>query len=105
LTHAPPPCPSRCRPTAHCAVGHHREPCFFDEQDYHAYLQWLSEALARERCALHAYVLMTKPRPFADHARKPRIDSAGHYRRGAPVRAIHQPHLPASRSWRTKVTV
>jgi putative transposase len=39
--------------------GHHREPCFFDEQDYHAYLQWLSEALARERCALYAYVLMT----------------------------------------------
>jgi putative transposase len=39
--------------------GHNREPCFFDEQDHHAYLQWLGEALARERCALHAYVLMT----------------------------------------------
>ena len=39
--------------------GHNREPCFFDEQDYHAYLQWLGDALARERCALHAYVLMT----------------------------------------------
>lgn len=39
--------------------GHNREPCFFDEQDYHAYLQWLGEALVREDCALHAYVLMT----------------------------------------------
>ncbi len=39
--------------------GHNREPCFFDEQDYHAYLQWLGEALTREHCALHAYVLMT----------------------------------------------
>jgi putative transposase len=39
--------------------GHNREPCFFDEQDYHAYLQWLGEALAREGCVLHAYVLMT----------------------------------------------
>jgi putative transposase len=38
---------------------HNREPCFFDEPDYHAYLQWLGEALARERRALHAYVLMT----------------------------------------------
>ncbi len=39
--------------------GHNREPCFSDEQDYHAYLQWLGEALAHEHCALHAYVLMT----------------------------------------------
>jgi putative transposase len=39
--------------------GHNREPCFFDDQDYHAYLQWLGEALAREHCALHAYALMT----------------------------------------------
>ena len=39
--------------------GHNREPCFFDEQDYNAYLQWLGDALAREHCALHAYVLMT----------------------------------------------
>ena len=39
--------------------GHNRGPCFFDEQDYHAYLSWLGEALLRERCVLHAYVLMT----------------------------------------------
>jgi len=39
--------------------GHNREPCFFAEEDYQAYLHWLGEALARERCALHAYVLMS----------------------------------------------
>jgi putative transposase len=39
--------------------GHNREPCFFDEQDNLAYLNWLGEALRREDCALHAYVLMT----------------------------------------------
>ena len=39
--------------------GHNREPCFFGNQDYHAYLNWLGEASRRERCALHAYVLMT----------------------------------------------
>jgi putative transposase len=39
--------------------GHNREPCFFAEEDYNAYLHWLGEALKKERCALHAYALMT----------------------------------------------
>ena len=39
--------------------GHNRAACFFDDQDRLAYLGWLREALARERCCLHAYVLMT----------------------------------------------
>ena len=33
--------------------------CFFDDQDRLAYLGWLREALERERCSLHAYVLMS----------------------------------------------
>jgi putative transposase len=39
--------------------GHNRGACFFDDQDRHAYLGWLHEALQREYCHLHAYVLMT----------------------------------------------
>lgn len=39
--------------------GHNRQPCFFAEEDYLAYLHWLGEALKKERCALHAYALMT----------------------------------------------
>ncbi|NOT20257.1 MAG: transposase [Sideroxydans sp.] len=39
--------------------GHNRQPCFFAEEDYHTYLHWLSEALRKEHCALHAYALMT----------------------------------------------
>lgn len=39
--------------------GHNREPCFFAEEDYPAYLHWLGEVLQKERCALHAYALMT----------------------------------------------
>jgi putative transposase len=39
--------------------GHNRGACFFDDQDRHAYLGWLRDALLRERCQLHAYVLMT----------------------------------------------
>jgi len=41
--------------------GHNRESCFFAEEDYHAYLHWLGEALQKGRCALHAYALMTHP--------------------------------------------
>jgi putative transposase len=39
--------------------GHNRSACFFDDQDRLAYLGWLREALKREHCRLHAYVLMT----------------------------------------------
>jgi putative transposase len=39
--------------------GHNRQPCFFAEEDYHAYLHWLGEALTREGAKLHAYALMT----------------------------------------------
>lgn len=39
--------------------GHNRAACFFAEQDYLAYRQWLGEALVASGCRLHAYVLMT----------------------------------------------
>ena len=39
--------------------GRSRNPVFFDDEDYTAYLAWLSEASARYGCAVHAYVLMT----------------------------------------------
>ena len=39
--------------------GHSREPVFFENDDYRAYLEWLEESAQRYDCALHAYVLMT----------------------------------------------
>ena len=39
--------------------GHSREPVFFEDGDYRAYLTWLGEAARRYDCAIHAYVLMT----------------------------------------------
>jgi putative transposase len=39
--------------------GHNREPYFYAEQDYYAYLHWLGEAQKETDCVLHAYVLMT----------------------------------------------
>ena len=39
--------------------GHSREPVFFENSDYSAYLEWLSEAASRYDCDIHAYVLMT----------------------------------------------
>lgn len=39
--------------------GHSREPVFFENSDYQAYLDWLKEAAERYDCDIHAYVLMT----------------------------------------------
>jgi putative transposase len=39
--------------------GHSREPVFFEDSDYRAYLGWLAEAAERYECSIHAYVLMT----------------------------------------------
>ena len=39
--------------------GHNRDACFFFDDDYHAYLHWLDEALRSTGCQLHAYALMT----------------------------------------------
>lgn len=39
--------------------GHGREPVFYEDADYQAYLGWLRDAAERYRCAVHAYVLMT----------------------------------------------
>ncbi|VAW92411.1 Transposase and inactivated derivatives [hydrothermal vent metagenome] len=39
--------------------GHSRQPVFFKDVDYFAYLDWLKEAAERYRVEIHAYVLMT----------------------------------------------
>lgn len=39
--------------------GHNRDACFFCEEDYLAYREWLGEALKATGCQLHAYVQMT----------------------------------------------
>jgi putative transposase len=39
--------------------GNNRQPTFFADEDYRAYLGWLGEAARRYGCAVHAYVLMT----------------------------------------------
>src|SRR5690242_8552807 len=39
--------------------GHDRQPCFFDETDYRAYLGYLAEFALKASCSVHAYCLMT----------------------------------------------
>jgi len=39
--------------------GHNREPVFFDDQDYLAYLRFLKASADALGCLIHAYVLMT----------------------------------------------
>ena len=39
--------------------GNNREPCFYSEEDYFAYLEFLAIAAKNTGCHIHAYVLMT----------------------------------------------
>ena len=39
--------------------GNNRQPCFFADEDYLLYLDWLKEYARNTGCSIHAYVLMT----------------------------------------------
>ncbi|MCD6295519.1 MAG: transposase [Deltaproteobacteria bacterium] len=39
--------------------GNNRQACFYAEEDFQCYLDWLEEYAAAKGCAIHAYVLMT----------------------------------------------
>ncbi len=39
--------------------GQNREACFFTDEAFLAYREWLGDALKKTGCTLHAYVLMT----------------------------------------------
>lgn len=39
--------------------GNNRQPCFFADEDYRRYLDWLAEYAGKTGCRIHAYVLMT----------------------------------------------
>lgn len=39
--------------------GNNRQPIFFHDDDYFAYIEYLREALAKNQCKLYAFVQMT----------------------------------------------
>ena len=39
--------------------GNNRQPCFFADEDYRRYLDWLAEYASKTDCRIHAYALMT----------------------------------------------
>ena len=39
--------------------GNNRQPCFYADEDYRFYLDWLAEYARKAGCRIHAYVLMT----------------------------------------------
>ncbi|SFO06708.1 putative transposase, partial [Formivibrio citricus] len=39
--------------------GNNRQACFFADEDYRFYLEWLKDYAGKNRCRIHAYVLMT----------------------------------------------
>mgnify|MGYP006385013649 CR=1 FL=1 len=38
--------------------GNNRQACFFSDEDYRLYLDWLGEHAGKTGCRVHAYVLM-----------------------------------------------
>jgi len=46
-------------PTHVVQRGNNRDPIFFDESDYHSYLEWLAAGAIKYECRIYAYVLMT----------------------------------------------
>lgn len=46
-------------PTHIIQRGNNRSACFFADEDYGFYLEWLEKYAAQTRCQIHAYVLMT----------------------------------------------
>ena len=38
--------------------GNNRQACFYSDEDYQFYLEWLGEYAGKSGCAIHAYVLM-----------------------------------------------
>ncbi len=46
-------------PTHLIQRGNNRQPCFFADEDYRRYLDWLAEYAGKTDCRIHAYVLMT----------------------------------------------
>jgi putative transposase len=39
--------------------GNNRQACFYADEDYLSYLEWLKEYSEKTECKIHAYVLMT----------------------------------------------
>ncbi|MCW5209748.1 hypothetical protein VU10_06165, partial [Desulfobulbus sp. US1] len=43
--------------------GNNRQACFFADEDYLFYLDWLEKYARISRCSIHAFVLMKKSCP------------------------------------------
>lgn len=48
-----------CVPLHLIQRGNNRQACFFADEDYRFYLDWLAESAGKTGCRIHAYVLMT----------------------------------------------
>ena len=55
----PPPRYPPQRPAHIIQRGNNRQVCFYADEDYQIYLQWLKEYADKTECNIHAYVLMT----------------------------------------------
>jgi len=79
--------------------GNNRQACFYADEDYRFYLDWLSEYADKAGCRVHAYVLMTNHVHLL-------ISSAGPDGPGALMKALGQRYVQyVNRSYRRSGTL
>jgi putative transposase len=54
-----PASPCRAFPCYLIQRGNNRQACFFADEDYRCYFDWLTDHAGKTGCRIHAYVLMT----------------------------------------------
>ena len=72
--------------------GNNRQPCFFAEEDYLFYLDWLEEYSKATGCLVHAYVLMTNHVHLLITPKK--SDSAGRLMKSLGQRYVQYVSVP-----------
>jgi putative transposase len=79
--------------------GNNRQACFFADEDYRFYLDWLHEHAVKAGCQIHAYVLMTNHVHLLISAKRPDAP-------GALMKAIGQRYVQyVNRTYRRSGTL
>lgn len=77
--------------------GNNRQACFYADEDYRFYLDWLREHAGKTGCRVHAYVLMTQSCPFANLGRTARSAGCIDESIGAALCSVCEPHVSPQR--------
>ena len=76
--------------------GNNRQPCFFVDEDYLRYLDWLTEYANKTGCRIHAYALMTNHvHLLVNYPPKVSVSALVNSLKGVSSRMIRQKKYPS----------